>query len=428
MTIEELEWFELERSAPDASLDLATVSAELGAIIPERLSGAQRVGVSAGSRGIARIDEVVAVVVRALLAAGKQPVIIPAMGSHGGGQAAGQIEVLHELGIDPADLGVAVEASMAVTEIGTLGSGQPVYLADAALACDAVIPVNRVKPHTDFRGGIESGLTKMLTIGLGKEVGASSLHSAGFDRFFEVLPEAYSLVVGRIEVPFGVAVLEDAWHRLRRVELVPGDDIPEREPELLEEAWQHFARLPFSEVDVLVLKEMGKTVSGAGMDPNVIGRFAATALGAPTAIQRIAVLDLREDSGGNATGVGLADVVTERLRSKIDWVPTLANAIASKSLAAAKLPLVAPSDAEALRIAGDSLVGRRVEEAGFVAAVNTLEVSRLAVSAPLLEEAEKAGYERVGEPARARFGAAGELLGIGTIEFFGAPAGAATSR
>ncbi len=424
--LEELEWYEVSRPAPPAQLDLAPLSQELAQAIAERLAGARRVAVCTGSRGIARVDEVVTLVVGALRAAGKQPVLVPAMGSHGGATPAGQVETLHELGIDAAALGVEVDGSMEVTPVGALASGQGVFLADSVLACDAVIPVNRVKPHTDFRGPVESGLTKMLVIGLGKEVGASSVHAAGFDRFDEVIPEAAAIVFDRLEVPFGVALLEDAWHRLRRVEIVPGRQIPTREPQLLEESWQHFARLPFAEIDVLVLKEMGKTVSGAGMDPNVTGRFAATPLPVPTTVHRLVVLDLREDSGGNANGVGLADVVTERLRRQIDWEATQANAIASKCLIAAKLPLVAPSDADALRIAGESLVGRRMTEAGLVAAVNTLELSHLAVTAPLLGEARAAGYEPLdgGRPRRAELAGDGSLSAIGGLAFFGGHGGA----
>ena len=200
--------------------------------------------------------------------------------------------------------------------MGHLTSGRPIYVGEGCVGVRLVVPVNRVKPHTDFRARVESGLTKMLTIGLGKERGASSLHGAGFAAFAEVLPEALPIVLGAVHVPFGVALVEDAWHRLFRAEVVPVEEILDRDEALLKEAWDHFGRLPFDEVDVLVLREMGKTVSGAGMDPNVTGRFPVDPLPAPTAVSRLAVLDLREDSGGNAQGVGAADVVTERLRAR----------------------------------------------------------------------------------------------------------------
>jgi Lactate racemase N-terminal domain len=416
--VEDLDWFEVYRPAPPMTLDLAGLADELASMINERVKRGQRVGVGVGSRGIARLPDVVAVVVGALRAAGVDPVLIPAMGSHGGATGPGQVEVLRELGVVAEALEVPVDASMEVEQIGHLGSGRPVYVGKAALACDVFVPIGRVKPHTDFRARVESGLTKMLTIGLGKERGASSLHGAGFASFAEVLPEALQLVLGAVRVPFGVALVEDAWHRLWRAEVVPGEDIFERDEALLKEAWDHLGRLPFEQLDVLVLKEMGKTVSGAGMDPNVTGRFPGDPLPAPTSVARLAVLDLREDSGGNAQGVGVADVVTERLRNKVNWGATYANAVASKTLAGAKLPVVAHSDAIALSLVIESLVGRGPDDARVVAMVNTLEVSRLAVSLPLVELADAAGYETAVKPVRAEFAEDGRLVRIGSLEFF----------
>jgi hypothetical protein len=416
--VEDLDWFEVYRPPPPLELDLTILADELASVSRERLHSGQRAGVAVGSRGIARLPDVVAVVVRALRAAGADPVLIPAMGSHGGATGAGQVEVLHDLGVVAEALAVPVDASMEVEQVGQLASGRAVYVGKAALGCDAVVPVNRVKPHTDFRAPVESGLTKMLTIGLGKERGASSLHGAGFASFAEVLPEALQVVLGAVRVPFGVALVEDAWHRLCRADVVPGEEILERDEALLKEAWDQFGRLPFDEVDVLVLKEIGKTVSGAGMDPNVTGRFPADPLPAPTAVGRLAVLDLREDSGGNAQGVGTADIVTERLRGKVNWGATYANALASKTLSAAKLPVVAPTDADALSFAIESLVGRGPGDVRIVAMVNTLEVSRLAISLPLVEVAEAAGYETAVQPVRAEFTEDGRLVRIGSLQFF----------
>ena len=414
--VEDVEWTELRRPAPPWELDLAPLQDELAHFSREKLPKGVRVGVAVGSRGISRLPEVVETVVRALSAGGAHPVLIPAMGSHGGATAPGQVEVLRELGVHPTDLGVPVDPSMEVADVGRLSSGQTVYLAKAALACDAVVPISRVKPHTDFRAPVESGITKMLTIGLGKELGASSLHSAGFGAFASVLPEALQSVLGALRVPFALALVEDSWHRLALAEVVPGEHLLERDEELLKKAWERFGSLPFAELDVLVLRELGKTVSGAGMDPNVTGRFPYQDLPAPTRTGRLAVLDLRDDSGGNAIGVGAADIVTERLRDKIDWGATYANAMASKSLSAARLPIVAKSDAEAISLALASLVGNGTRVA---AAANTLEVTHLAVTAPLVETAKAAGYEVVSGPTRAVFSQEGELIRIGGLPFFG---------
>jgi hypothetical protein len=419
-----MHWFELRRPAPALSVDLGPLAGDVADFSRQHLRAGARVGVLAGSRGISRIAEAVAAVVEGLRAAGASPVLVPAMGSHGGATAAGQVEVLRQLGVDADNLGVPVEASMDVAEVGHLSRGTPVYVAKAALSLDAVVPVNRVKPHTDFRAAVESGLTKMLTIGLGKERGASSLHGAGFPAFGEVLPEALSLVLHAVNVPFGVAIVEDAWHRLCRFEVVPGDQVLERDVALLKEAWANFASLPFGELDILLLKEMGKTVSGAGMDPNVTGRFPGNPLQAPTRASRLVVLDLRDDSEGNAIGVGVADVITERLRAKIDWAATYANAMASKSLPGARLPMVARHDAEALELALASLVGSRPGPPRAAAAANTLEVAHLAATEPLVEEAVAAGYELVGGPFEAELGPDGNLVRVGGLGFFAGPTGA----
>jgi hypothetical protein len=415
----EIEWFELRRDAPPTEHDcIAALFGQLREMASQRIVSGSRVGVAVGSRGIARIDEVVRAVVTVLRERGAEPVLIPAMGSHGGATPAGQVEVLHELGVDERQLEIAIDASMEVEQIGTLGGGQPVYLSKTALGCDAVVPVNRVKPHTDFRAPVESGLTKMLTIGLGKEKGAASLHAAGFGAFANILPEALDLVLGRLSVPFGAAVLEDKWHRLHLAEVVAAELVLKRDELLLAQAWDHFARLPFEDLDVLVLREMGKTISGAGMDPNVTGRFPGHPLPAKIHVERLAVLDLTDGSLGNAIGVGVADVVTERLRSKIDWGATYANAKASRSLAGARLPIVVNNDLEALALAVSSLTGRPSGTPGIVAMGSTLDVNHIAVSEPLVPQALRSGYSVLGPGGPAEFDQAGNLLRIGDLGFF----------
>ena len=197
-----------------------------------------------GSRGIARLPEVVAIVVGAVRSAGAEPVLIPAMGSHGGATSSGQVMVLSNLGVEAEALGAPIEASMDVQQVGALANGRPVFLSRAALECDAILPINRVKPHSDFRAPVESGLTKMLTIGLGKELGASSLHSEGFDCFVDVLPEAADIVFKFLRVPLGVALVEDEWHRLHLAEVVPGEEILERDEALLKDTYGPFCPAP----------------------------------------------------------------------------------------------------------------------------------------------------------------------------------------
>jgi len=425
--VRELEWFELDRPAPPLPEDCLAQASEELARMGERVTVGSRVGVGVGSRGISRIADVVGAVVRVLVSRGAEPVLIPAMASHGGATPDGQVHIIHELGVDERLLNVPVDASMEVQQIGTLTGGAPVFLSKAALACDAFVPINRVKPHTDFRAPVESGLTKMLTIGLGKERGATVLHAAGFEAFVDVLPEALEVVLGRLSVPFGVALLEDEWHRLRRVEVVPGEVVLERDRALLLEAWDHFARLPFGQLDALVLRESGKVISGAGMDPNVTGRFPNKPLAAGIVVQRLTVLDLAGSSPGNAIGIGVADVATERLRSKIDWAATYANAQASRSLAGAKLPFVAGTDSQALALTIGSLTGATQAVPKVVVMKNTLEVNHIAVTRPLVATAKAAGYASLGPPVHAQFDQEGNLLRIGTLEFFSGKGGSATA-
>jgi hypothetical protein len=414
----ELEWVEFRRPAPAAEGDaVAQLKEDLSSLPASAMPAGSRVAVAVGSRGIARLADVVSVVVAYLRACGAEPVIIPAMGSHGGATPDGQVKVLHALGVTEDLVGAPIEASMEVEQVGRLSSGQGLYTSKAALGCDSVVLVNRIKPHTEFRAPIESGLTKMLTVGLGKDRGASSLHSAGFDTFRSVLPEAAGLVLARLPVPFGVALLEDSWHRLVRAKVVTGDNLLAGERALLTEAWSYFGRLPFESVEVLIVREMGKAISGTGMDPNVTGRFPEHKLGPATDVQRLVVLDLADGSSGNAVGMGMADIVTERLRSKVDWAATYANVRASKALANARLPVVVNSDHEALALALHSLTGDNTLAPRVAAVRNTLEVNHFAVSPALGAEAERAGFSQVDEALRAEFGPQGQLLRIGGLDF-----------
>lgn len=411
-------WFRARRHQPPSTFDLSAAIGQLEDTVAARIKPGQQVAVLVGSRGIAQLADVVTAVVGVVQRRGAKVTLVPAMGSHGGATPQGQIGILHEHGVDPAGLGVAVDASMETEQIGTLASGAPVFTAKSALAADAVIPVNRVKPHTDFRAPVESGLTKMLTIGLGKNTGASSLHAQGFDQFHQVLPDTLQVVLGRVNVPFGVAVVEDPWHRLEHLEGVPGEDILARDRELLERAWKNLGLLPFSRVDLLVLRELGKNISGAGLDPNVTGRWSVTDLGGATKVARLVVLDLTDDTAGNACGVGLADVVTERLRAKVDWPVTYRNSLTSKALDGCKLPLVASSDREAIELAVSSFVGVDGAQARMVATRNTLTVADLAISEELLPEAEAAGYQIDSHPKLASFDRAGNLLTLNGLPFF----------
>jgi len=333
---------------------------DVGSAVADALRGvklpAGRVAVAVGSRGIARIDAFVAAVVTALKNNGAEPFIVPAMGSHGASTAQGQADVLAHLGVTEASVGAPVRATMQTVCVGHTPSGLPVYMDAFAHAADAIVAINRVKPHTSFRGPIESGPAKMLGLGLGKAEGARSIHSLGWHKMRDSVPEAAAVTIGTGKVSFVVAILENAHEEPCRVEALAADDILTRERELLVEASGNLARLPLSRIDVLVVDRVGKSVSGGGGDPNVTGRFPSTAISGGPDVTRLVYLAMAGDDG-NGNGVGLADVVTRELAARYDPLPTYLNALTTTAAGNARLPMVMPTKrlavAAALRMCPD---------------------------------------------------------------------------
>ena len=261
-----------------------------------RIRPGQKVAITVGSRGVDRIDQITRATVRAIKEAGGEPFIVPAMGSHGGATAQGQVEVLAHLGVTEASVGAPIRSSMEVVELGRLENGLPVY-ADriAAQEADAIVVVNRVKPHTAFRGRVESGLLKMLAIGLGKQKGAEATHQLGFGHMAENILKMSRVMIAKLPILFGVATVENAYDRSCLIEVVPAGLMEEREPALLEEAKRRMPRIPFDRFDVLVVDYIGKNISGDGMDPNITGRFPTPfAKGGPE-VTKVVVLDLTEE-------------------------------------------------------------------------------------------------------------------------------------
>jgi hypothetical protein len=371
---------------------LAEARAELDRLDFDGLDAGATIAVGAGSRGIHDIDAVTAAVVDALDDQGFDPVIVPAMGSHGGATPEGQREVLDALGISEESTGVPIDARMDTEQLGTVEVGDasmPVHFSTAALEADAVLVVNRVKPHTNYTGRIESGLTKMTVVGFGKQDGANAFHSTAIEHgYVETLEAALPLI--REEVPLlgGIALVENFDERTAHVEAIPADAYLEREPALLEMAYEEMATLPVEEIDLLVVDEIGKDVSGAGMDTNVIGRYRV--LNAPDPdtpdIDVIYARGLTEDTKHNGNGIGLADITRQAAIDQLDLQKTYANALTSGSLEKSKLPIVAPDDELAVRIALSALGGYDPETARIVWIQNTEALGELRVSAPLIEE------------------------------------------
>lgn len=354
--------------------------------IGDQIQPGSRVALTAGSRGIDRIDQVIAATVAEVQQRGGEPFIVPAMGSHGGAVVAGQLDVLAHFGIVESRMRCPIRASMEVVELGQLPTGERLYTDRIAYTqADLILPIGRVKPHTAFHGPLESGLFKMLAIGLGKQHGADSLHRSGFESFHWLIPQAGRFLLERLPVPFGIALVDNGYGELALLEAIPAQEIETREMELLDEARRRMARLPLEAIDVLVIDQMGKDISGAGMDPNVIGRSYKGKLPGGPDIQRIVVLDLTETTEGNAAGVGVAEFCTERLAAKIDRAKTYMNQLTSRAPEGSRLPVVASSDRAAIQMAIASLAGAQ-RPVRLVRIKNTKDLTRIWTSEGLLAE------------------------------------------
>jgi hypothetical protein len=357
-----------------------------------RVQPGARIAVTAGSRGIRDLVPVVRAAVDWLRGAGAEPFVTPAMGSHGGATADGQVEMLEGLGITPEAVGCPIEATMETVVVGKLDDGTEIHHDAIAAAADGILLVNRVKPHTDFRGPIESGIAKILAIGLGNHVGAASLHAGGIPSLGGNIEAAARMVVAEGKVLGGLAILENAHDETAAVELLEASGIAEAaEGALQQRASGLLGRLPFDELDVLVIDELGKDKSGAGMDTNVIGRcwvHGIPEFESPS-IAAITVHSLSPASHGNASGLGLADVIPARLLEQVDFRVSYVNALTSGAGGArrSRLPMVMEDD-EAAVLAAVTMCGRRHwSELRLARIRDTLNPHELMVTPALLAEA-----------------------------------------
>jgi hypothetical protein len=372
----------------------------------------ESVALTVGSRGVVNIAAIVRATVEHLTGLGARPFIIPAMGSHGGGTADGQRAVLEHYGVTESAMGCPVRATMDVVQIGEV-LGLPIWLDRYAAEADWIGVINRIKPHTGFDGEIGSGLFKMMTIGMGKHVGAVQAHRANIRLGYETMIVALGREMLRVApIAFGLGVVENGYDETALVRaLLPGD-LEAGERELLRQAKTWMAKLPFERIDLLVVDEMGKDVSGTGMDTNVIGRHA-TFFEKPFTSPRITFIvacDLTPNSYGNASGIGLADFTTRRLADKIDWEPTYINALTACSPGGPKLPAVLDTAKDAIAVALACLGLERPETARVVRIRNTLRLAEVEVSESLLAEVTgRADLRVLTEPAPLAFGPDGGL-------------------
>jgi len=378
--------------------------------LADRVKPGQTAAITAGSRGIANIDRITRAVVDELKALGLKPFIVPTMGSHGEATTEGQRKILEHYGITESSMGCPIKSSMEVVRIGE-AKGTPVFCDKNAWEADHIAVVARVKTHTDFDAEIESGLFKMMAIGLGKQHGAEHYHRAGHHySYAEIFPTVGKAVLDTGHVLFGLGIVENGYDETAKVQALLPKDFWEGEKALLRESKSWMAKLPFQKIGLLIVDEMGKDISGAGMDPNVIGRPSVQKAPEYPKVQRLFVRDVTPACDGNAIGVGMADMTTKRLVSKINYVAMHMNAITSGVPEAAKVPMALETDREAIEIALRTIGLTPPEQATVVRIKNTLLLTEMEVSEALLPQVK--AHERlsiVSGPAPLAFDAEGNL-------------------
>ncbi|TXC90625.1 DUF2088 domain-containing protein [Metabacillus litoralis] len=378
--------------------------------IRSKVKPGMEIAIAVGSRGMDKLVEVTANTVQFLKDLGATPFIVPSMGSHGGATAEGQKEVLAHLGVTEESVKAEIRSSMEVIKLGELSNGLPVYIDKYASEADGIVVINRIKPHTAFRGPVESGIMKMISIGLGKQKGAEATHQLGFKYMAENVPAMAKLMMEKTPILFGVATLENAFDRVARVEVLAVEDIEEKEPALQALAKELLPKLFFEQIDVLVIDEIGKNISGDGMDPNITGRYPTPyAKGGPD-VNKMVVLDLTHQTEGNANGVGTADFTTQRLVDKMDREVTYANGLTSTVCAPTKIATTLANDKDAIKAAIKTCNILDFTQVKMVRIKNTLDIAEIEVSEALLTHvAEHPDMEQISDLFELSFNDEGNL-------------------
>ena len=377
-----------------------------------KIQPGQKIAITCGSRGINHNAVMARAIVDFVKSKGAEPYIVAAMGSHGGATAEGQLQILKDYGVTEEAMGCPVKSSMETVQIGISGMRhQPVFMDKNASEADGIILFNRIKPHTSFRGPYESGLMKMMAIGLGKQFGAEMIHADGFGHFREYIPEYGKAILKHAPVLCGLAVLENAYDQTRELEALTPQEIIDREPELLLRAKSYMPRILFDSCDVLIVDRMGKDISGDGMDPNISGRFPTPYASGGIQAQRVAVLGLTEASHGNACGIGLADVTTRRLFEEMDLEQTYPNAITNTVVEEMKIPMILASDRLAIQMALKSCTDVDHARPRVVRIRTTLAMRHIEISEAMLDQARQTpGVTVLGQAADMPFDENGNLF------------------
>lgn len=383
--------------------------------ISEKIKPGMSIAIGVGSRGITDLAEIVRSTIEEVKKRGGKPFIVPAMGSHGGATAAGQKKILENYGITKTQVKAPIVSSMEVVQIGQYYDKINLYFDKNAYQADGIIPINRVKYHTDFRGVIESGLIKMLVIGFGKRKGAAAIHSLGKEELPNSIVEIGLDIMKKVPIIAGVACLEDAYNHLSDLQVLTREEFLPQEKKLLKKSKSMMSRINLPAIDVLIIDEMGKDISGTGFDPNIIGRFRGSEkndLFSPR-IKQVIVLGLTEKTEGNACGIGYADITVKKLIEKINFLPTYANTFTGGSgdLFGVKLPVIMDTDQEAIALAIKLSYCKEHQQAKLVRIKNTNQLEEIIVSEGIYEEIkDNQDFKRISVLQPMTFDQAGNLL------------------
>ncbi|MDY0290143.1 MAG: hypothetical protein RBR15_15055 [Sphaerochaeta sp.] len=378
----------------------------------EALHPGDSVAIAVGSRGIENQVAAVRTIVASISRRGGLPFLIPAMGSHAGATAEGQTAMLQGMGFTEENVGAPIRATMDTVELGrTAEEDLPVLTDRLGYEADHLVIINRIKPHVCFRGKYESGLMKMITIGLGKQKGAEIAHNLGFGHMPDHVPMIAIEALKKLKVLFAVALVENGFHETCIAEVMHGSSIADREPELLALAKQYSPTLHLKGFDVLIIDEIGKNIAGSGFDTNVVGRYHSDWITGGPVIKRVAILDISKESKGNGNGLGMADFTTVRAVEKFDFSQTYPNTLTALLTGGVKIPMVLPNDRQAYQACMKTSSNANWEDTTFVRIHNTLCLTDIEVSENLLPQiASDPRFEIVGQPYDLHFDAFGNLF------------------
>lgn len=410
--------FRARQTFPREVINPQDIPAKIASILSaepfvSKIQAGMNIAITAGSRGVANVAIITRAIADFVKSRGAKPFVVPAMGSHGGATAEGQLEVLAGYGITPETMGCEIRSSMEVAHLGVSDTGQNVYIDKNAFESDGIIVSCRLKPHNAFRGPYESGPCKMMAVGLGKQKGAEQVHSAGMNHIAENIPSIAKVILAKAPILFALPCIENAYDETCRLEAIDSKDILAREPELLKFAFTQMPSILAGECDVLIVDETGKNYSGTGVDPNITGTFSTEYASGGVKVQRTCFLDLSEESHGNALGVGLASVITRRFFDKIDPEKMYPNCITSTVLASARIPCVVATDKEAIQMCIRTCTGIDRDKVRVIRIPNSLHIGHIMMSEAYYDDVKSgkwSGLSAECEPEELAFDGEGTLI------------------